>query len=315
MVELARGSDCEKTGEIVEEHLATGGKRLRARLALAAAQALGASVESAVPWAAACELLHNATLVHDDLQDGDELRRGHPTTWVRHGMPSAINAGDLLLVLPTLAIEKVPASDSVRWHLSRALAFDATRVIRGQVAEFEMTRLKNPTLAGYNAAIEGKTSPLFELPVVGAAMIAGRSVEESRALGLPFNTLGTLFQIQDDTLDLYGEKGRDAPGADIREGKPSALVVTHLEHFPAEREEILAILDLPREQTPASAVSELIARFRDAGTLDRVLKRMKREAAEASEQMAMMGEPELGQLLDELIGRVVVPIGHLMVPG
>ncbi|MEO1174347.1 MAG: polyprenyl synthetase family protein, partial [Myxococcota bacterium] len=139
MVELATGSKAEKTGDIVREHLSTGGKRIRARLALAAADALGATADSSIPWAAACELLHNATLIHDDLQDGDELRRGQPTAWVRHGMPSAINAGDLLLVLPTLAIERVPLSADVRWHLSRALAYEATRVIRGQVAEFEMT--------------------------------------------------------------------------------------------------------------------------------------------------------------------------------
>src|SRR5687767_11974938 len=92
------------TGPIVLEHLATGGKRLRARLALAAAEACGGRVEDAIGWAAACELVHNATLIHDDLQDGDVLRRGHPTTWVKHGMAQAVNAGDLMLLLPFLAV-------------------------------------------------------------------------------------------------------------------------------------------------------------------------------------------------------------------
>ncbi|MEM6733646.1 MAG: polyprenyl synthetase family protein, partial [Myxococcota bacterium] len=242
MVELAHGSTSEKTGAIVSEHLATGGKRLRARLVLAASREFGVPFELAIPWAAACELLHNATLVHDDVQDGDETRRGQPTTWVRHGTASAINAGDLLLVLPTLAIERVNSDLSVRWHLARQLAYQATRVIRGQVAEYEMTHHGPIDLNTYYNAIDGKTSPLFELPVIGAALLAGRAPETAESLGAPFRSLGRLFQMQDDVLDLYGEKGRDQPGADIREGKISAIVVTHLTQYPEEKTDVLEIL-------------------------------------------------------------------------
>jgi geranylgeranyl diphosphate synthase type I len=96
--------------DIAEQHLQTGGKRLRARLALAATAALGGSLQHGVLWAAACELSHNATLIHDDLQDGDVQRRGHPTTWVRHGAAQAINAGDLLLMLPFLALGPLAAA-------------------------------------------------------------------------------------------------------------------------------------------------------------------------------------------------------------
>lgn len=312
MVELAFGAEREKTGHIVEEHLQTGGKRLRARLALAACKCLGANVEKAIPWAAACELLHNATLIHDDLQDGDRVRRGQPTTWVTHGMPSAINAGDLLLVLPTIAVSRLVVSLPIRWHLSEALATYAAKVIRGQVAEFEMTRVGHVSLAAYKAAIDGKTSPLFELPVLGAALIADRPTEIARAVSRPFSILGRLFQMQDDVLDLYGEKGREAPGADIREGKISALVTTHLETFPDERDEILSVLRLPRNETPASAVDGLIARFRDAGTLRLVLGQIEREAATAREEMRTMGQNELHELIECLERRVTDPIAHLL---
>ena len=84
-----------------------------------------------VPWAAAVELLHNATLIHDDIQDGDQVRRGQPTTWVRHGQAQAINAGDLLLMLP-LALSQLQTSDSVRWQLSWRLADQAASIVRGQ---------------------------------------------------------------------------------------------------------------------------------------------------------------------------------------
>ncbi|MCA9571733.1 MAG: polyprenyl synthetase family protein, partial [Myxococcales bacterium] len=95
LLDLATGERFERLGVIAREHLATGGKRLRARLALATMQALGGDRREAVPWAAAAEMLHNATLVHDDLQDGDAVRRGHPAVWARHGANQAINVGDL----------------------------------------------------------------------------------------------------------------------------------------------------------------------------------------------------------------------------
>ena len=95
MASLATGERLDRLGPIVRQHLETGGKRLRARLALAATEALGHQRADAISWAAACELLHNATLIHDDVQDGDRVRRGEPTVWVRHGIPQAINAGEI----------------------------------------------------------------------------------------------------------------------------------------------------------------------------------------------------------------------------
>ncbi|MEO1336111.1 MAG: polyprenyl synthetase family protein, partial [Myxococcota bacterium] len=135
MLKLAAGRSFERLGAIVQEHLFTGGKRLRAKLALASLDALDGPSEAAIPWAAACELLHNATLVHDDLQDGDPVRRGRFAVWVRHGQAQAINAGDLLLMLPFIALEHVPANDSVRWQLSRAIARRAEQTVRGQSLE------------------------------------------------------------------------------------------------------------------------------------------------------------------------------------
>ena len=86
--------------EMAKEHLGTGGKRFRALMTLQAADLLGVSQRSAIYWAAAVELIHNATLVHDDIQDGDTTRRGRPTVWKKHGVGQAINVGDLMLMVP-----------------------------------------------------------------------------------------------------------------------------------------------------------------------------------------------------------------------
>jgi geranylgeranyl pyrophosphate synthase len=109
MTELGGDRLADPGARMVHEHLGAGGKRLRARLAIAACQALGGRAEDAVDWAAAVELLHNASLVHDDIQDGDRTRRGKPALWARYGSAQAINTGDLLLMLPFRALCRYPA--------------------------------------------------------------------------------------------------------------------------------------------------------------------------------------------------------------
>ncbi|HEY1100055.1 MAG TPA: polyprenyl synthetase family protein [Myxococcota bacterium] len=298
---------------LVCDHLETGGKRIRARLALAAASALGVSTTTATPWAAAVELLHNATLVHDDLQDGDRTRRGRPTTWAVHGMAQAINCGDLMLMLPTLLAAEVPASEAVRFRLSTSLARRAAATVRGQAADLNLrsTVDHGDPVDAYIRCIEGKTGELFALPVEGAALIAGHDVDTARALAEPFFVLGQLFQLQDDVLDLFGDKGRDARGADVREGKVSALVVEHLRLHPADRAWLLNILDTPRDDTADVDVAAVIDRFERGGALTAVLRRIGALATRAHQAPAHAERPELQALVVELIGLVLKPIQAL----
>jgi geranylgeranyl diphosphate synthase type I len=308
---LATGPRPERIGAIAVEHLLTGGKRVRARLALAAAAALGVERDVAMPWAAAVELLHNATLVHDDLQDGDRVRRGRPTTWAAHGMAQAINCGDLMLMLPALAVDAVDVDDGTRFRLTRALHARAVATVRGQAADLA---LKDDLDAGadpvecYLRCIEGKTGELFALPVEGAALLAGRSVDVAQALAEPFFVLGMLFQLQDDVLDLFGDKGREARGADVKEGKISALVVEHLRLFPDERGWLRAVLDAPRDETSDAAVDEVIDRFEQGGALDAVLRRIVTLASHALNAPALHAEPALQRLVVEVTGMVLAPI-------
>lgn len=298
-------------GRIATEHLDTGGKRLRARLALAAGEALGLSRASLVGWAAACELLHNGTLVHDDLQDGDRQRRGHPTVWVRHGAAQAINVGDLMLVLPYAAVQGVPVSDAVRWELCLALGTRTAAVVRGQAAEQSLTALELPTFTDYEQSVIGKTSALFELPVFGAALAAGHPRERAVALASPFSDLGVLFQMQDDVLDLYGEKGRGFAGSDLYEGKVSCLVVEHLALHAGDAAALLALLRTPREQTSAADVERFIERFRAGGALAAVLQRLDGLGRGIRQHAAFAGAEPLRALAVELVDTVLEPIAHV----
>ncbi len=309
---LAAGERIERTGVMVQEHLNTGGKRLRARLALTATAALGGNREDAVGWAAAVELLHNATLIHDDIQDGDRMRRGQPTTWVRHGTAQAINAGDLLLMLPFLALSRSDTDDAVRWHLSRTLADQAARTVRGQVEELDMLPGRHMSREAYLRAVSAKTGGLFALPVEGAALIAGWSADDSAELAQEFMALGVLFQLQDDVLDLYGDKGRDAAGSDIREGKVSALVVEHLVLVPEDTDWLVDLLETPRDQTDPAAVRDAIARFASSGALDSVLHQIMDLEQTLRGSRVLRRAPLLHRVALEISQLALAPIQHLL---
>ena len=308
MMQLAAGRPLETCGAMVVEHLTTGGKRLRARLALAATAALMGSESPGVAWAAACELLHNASLVHDDLQDGDRMRRGSETLWVRHGKAQAINAGDLMLMLPTLALDALDTDNGKRWVLARALAAYAAQTVRGQSMEMTLLGARRMGWADYLTSVGGKTAAFFGLPVYGAAILAGRTEADAHALAVEFERIGVLFQIQDDVIDLFGQKGRESAGADVREGKVSALVVEHLFAFPEDAAWLLHILDQPRGQTTDRQVQQVIRRFRDSGTLEEVLERIYDLAQATYQSEVLAGEPALRTVAVATLDRVLAPV-------
>lgn len=310
MLRLSSGARLDRLGMILCEHLSTGGKRLRARLALGAVEALGGRRAGAVGWAAACELLHNASLLHDDLQDGDPMRRDQPAAWARHGTAQAINAGDLGLMLPYLALREVPVGDDVRWQLAERLAVHASRVARGQAEELDLLPMRRLTWSAYFRSVRGKTAALFALPVVGAARFAGLDAEAAEALAAEFEPIGALFQIQDDVLDLYGDKGREEPGSDLYEGKVSALVVEHLRRHPADEPWLLSLLDTPRERTPSDAVADAIERFRTGGALQGVWGRLGEVEDGVVRSPALARHPRLHAVAVELVAMAVAPIAH-----
>jgi geranylgeranyl diphosphate synthase, type I len=307
---LAVGGRLDRLGVLLREHFDTGGKRLRARLALGAADALGVDRMRAVPWATACELLHNATLLHDDVQDGDRVRRGHDTAWVKHGVAHAITAGDLALMLPWRALESLDAPDDVLWQLGSALARQSCRVARGQADESDLLPRRQLSWSAYERVVMGKTAALFVLPVLGAARLAGLSKDDAQALADELYPLGVLYQVQDDVLDLYGDKGRDAVGSDIAEGKVSALVVEHLRRCPQDTDWLLAILSKPREHTTPDDIAQVIARFRDQGALDAVWERLNTIEDDIVSSKLLGAYPRLHALAVELVALAVAPIAH-----
>jgi len=298
--------------EMCDYHLETGGKRLRALLPLLVGEALGVEAKRMVPFGAACEMLHNATLVHDDLQDGDMFRRGRMTVWNRYGVPQAVNLGDAMFYYAVLLAQEFDAPALRREQAAKTLLVETLRVIDGQEREFQLKGMAEVSLDDYFAMVEGKTSGLFALPMAGAATLSDAPDEVSAGLAEAARHMGVLFQVQDDTLDLYGEKGREQRGSDIAEGKRSALVVHALTH--AAREDALwlrELLDRDRAGTSQAEIDRAIELLRRTGSLRFALDEMLARKARALEVPAVAAQPKLAGLVRGMCDLFLEPIQPL----
>ncbi len=242
-------------GEMIEYHVGTGGKRLRALLPVWVCANLGGQAEQALDIGAGLELLHNATLVHDDLQDGDRFRRGRPTVWHRWGSAQAINAGDAIVFQGVARILQAPAGRRAAEVACSALI----RVIEGQAMEFQLQLPAGdpnaiaPTEEAWEAMARRKTGALLGACLRGGALAAGAGVEAVESAGDYGEAMGLLFQVQDDYLDLVGDKGREAPGSDLVEGKLSFPIVWAYAHAAeADAAALRRVIGAERgEKTPA----------------------------------------------------------------
>ncbi|MFB6262682.1 MAG: polyprenyl synthetase family protein, partial [Bradymonadaceae bacterium] len=165
----------------------------------------------------------------------------------------------------------------------------------------------------YRRMVEGKTGGLFVLPARGAAQFAGAPPGLERAVATAAEHLGVLFQIQDDILDLYGDKGRDQRGNDLREGKISALVVRFAERAPQEEvDRLIDLLEAPRESVSASDVDWAAERFRESGALNAAAGDLDTEHRRAVESSGIGTHPELAALVDGLAELFTAPIGDVL---
>lgn len=251
-----------------------GGKRLRPLLCLLVCSRLSGKTEPALPFAAGIELMHNFALVHDDIEDGDEYRRGRPAVWKKYGLPHGINIGDYLFtrIFAALLMNKDSSRPEtvVRFFDAMNTALDHTH--RGQA--LEMNARSGPvTLDQYMRIVTEKTGYYLAAPLIAGVIAAEGPAEYETVLGRFGLLLGPMFQIADDLIDLTNGKGREAIGSDIREGKRSFLVA-HVCRVGSEedKKELLRILDLSRQDTTPEDVRKAIGIFEQYGAFDEARK-------------------------------------------
>jgi geranylgeranyl pyrophosphate synthase len=258
-------------------------------------------------------MLHNASLVHDDLQDGDSTRRGYATAWKKFGIPQAINLGDAMIAYTILLMHKLQVPAIVRERATCLVLEEMLRIIEGQVQDLELKHQRQVTLADYMQMVEGKTARLFALPMGGAALLCGASEEVEEGLVEAACHIGALFQIQDDILDIYGEKGRELSGNDVREGKRSVLAVYCLESLgDNQAQRLREILDKPRKRTTMADISEVRELFNRSGALSFAINELQRRRTAALNVKALAAYPILLEMLDEACEMFLYPIHTVM---
>jgi octaprenyl-diphosphate synthase len=209
-----------------EQLVLAGGKRVRPLATLLVTRACGGDAARVIPLAAAVELIHSATLLHDDVIDEGEERRGRPASRVLWGNLVSVLSGDLLL---TSALELVESAD-VEGAMTDTLA-TMQRLIAGEVAQLKARGREDLGIDGYLEIVRGKTAALFANACRAGARVAGRDDSVIQAMGRFGERVGVAFQIIDDVLDLEGiphEVGKQL-GHDLAEGKTTLPLALALE--------------------------------------------------------------------------------------
>ncbi len=283
------------------------GKRIRPLLCLLNCAAAGGDWQQALPAAAAIEILHNFSLVHDDIEDDSPTRRGRPTVWTLWGQPQAINTGDAMFALAHLAlgrlIDRGVAPEIVVQALRR---FDETCVAltRGQFADMGFETRDGVDVDEYLAMIRGKTAVLVELAAELGALVAGAPSERVAHYASFGLNLGLAFQMQDDILGIWGDESVT--------GKSAATDIT-------TRKKTLPVLyALPRSAplralyagsaTDEEFVRQVVARLDETGARQYAVGRAEEYTAGAMDALAAARPVEpaaaaLRQLTDMLLQR------------
>lgn len=247
--------------DLLADYPQRGGKMMRPSLCIATARAFGARLEDALRTAVAIELLHNALLIHDDIEDESEERRGRPTLHMLHGVPLALNAGDFLSLMSLQPL--IENTKTLGPRLSMRILEETERMAResaeGQAMELGWRQENTIDLddADYLKMVLKKTCWLATIypSRVGASIGTRDSVDLEPFIRFGF-FLGAAFQIQDDVLNLQADQryGKERDG-DLWEGKRTLMLIRLLrESTPDERTQLSAILRLSRQERTADHV-------------------------------------------------------------
>lgn len=207
------------------------GKRIRPALAMLTCEALGGSIDDARGPAVAVELVHNFSLVHDDIQDRSDQRHGRDAVWKIWGAAQGINVGDGIFALAQLALVDGFGSNPRVGEAVRLLNSTCVRLVEGQFLDLHLESLGSVDRAGYDRMIGGKTAALIECSAALGALAAGADHDTVNRCGAFGRELGIAFQYQDDVLGVWGdERATGKPsGQDVRTRKKALPLVLALE--------------------------------------------------------------------------------------
>ena len=286
---VARFDDGSATSEQIRYHFGFGdesrrGKRLRSRLVLEVAEEEGAHAPDALEAACAVEIVHEYSLIHDDIEDGDRLRRGRETVWSRYGLAHGINAGDALCSVAYLTLLEgtgVPAERKVA--MNRVLLAAHLAMCGGQGRDIAFETEARVTMEDYRAMIGGKTAALFGAACELGALAAGASEARAGAYARLGCAYGVAFQIEDDALGIWGDSATTGKpcGADLTKRKWTFPVVWALDGPPSTARATVAAAYAPGTALSGPEVEATINALDALGARDAAVGAARAELDEA----------------------------------
>ena len=276
--------------------LLAGGKRLRPAMLLLSADAVNKGrSDDLINAALALELIHTFTLIHDDIMDGDEARRGVPTVHTVWDEPTAILAGDVLYAHAFEFLCRALSDDRSRVRAIAMLARTSAQICEGQHLDMSFEKQNDLTTADYIEMVQKKTGALYAASAAIGGMLAGGTPTQVDALYSYGLAAGVAFQIQDDLLDIAERKskiGKDR-GSDLREGKQTLIAMIARDHG----------FDLSsyRRTLSNAEMDELIAKLEAIGVIDEVRRIAAEYAETAKNSLLLLPSSEERDLLTELV--------------
>ncbi len=319
IVRLVQDRDPSTHGlyEMVRYHLAldgsgaSGGKRMRPLLGLLAYASITGEHQRALPGAAAVELGHNFSLIHDDIEDGDVERRHRPTLWTIHGVPQAINAGDTLFSLSRIALHRLSDlgfPDRTVLRLMRLFDETCLALCEGQYIDIALSASDAPMSVDlYFDMIGRKTAALISASIEAGALLATEDeavIARYRAFGW---ALGLAFQLNDDLLGIWGpEQTTGKQPSDVAHRKRTLPVIYAFEHAgPEDRERLTALYALA-DPSP-EAVAEIVEILERTGAREFTRDEARRYRDEALAELDAAGvvRPEARARLEQIMLSVI----------
>ncbi|MCM1370184.1 MAG: polyprenyl synthetase family protein [Candidatus Amulumruptor caecigallinarius] len=251
------GGDLGGLYEPIAYSMSAGGKRIRPVLVLMTADAFGNNAAEAENAAIGLEMFHNFTLLHDDVMDNSELRRGRPSVFAKWDVNTAILSGDTMLTLASQLVAEV--SDSILRKVLDAFNDMALRVYEGQRLDMDFEQRDDVTADDYIRMISFKTGALLGASCAIGALIGGASDEDAAKMAEYGIMLGIAFQIQDDRLDVFGDTATFGKpiGGDINNNKKSYLLLSGLSGSGPEAAALAEAMRLPAGALKVKTVTRI----------------------------------------------------------
>lgn len=302
------GSEQEAVYGMVYPFIKRGGKRFRPLLATVCCAAVGGDPKQVIRLASIIELFHNFTLIHDDIEDNSEFRRGEPTLHISYGIPIALNSGDALytLVWEKLANVTLPPKKLIELQKLYVHAFKC--VVDGQGIELSWYKKKRFDINDkeYFDMINGKTAALIGLSCEVGAFCGKANKKTRRSLRNFGEKIGAAFQIHDDILNIIGsfEKYQKEIGGDISEGKRSLMIVHLLQHASdSEKSKVIRVIDSHSKNQ--DDISEVIRLLQKYGSVKHAQDTAYRLIQEAKQELNVLSDSEEKQVLLSLADFVI----------